>query len=346
MKNFKKTIIVIMSLTTINNLLSDDIKLSADQVVTLQEQSFFDQWEILAAGDVTLISPKQIQFISTSIIPYITNDQIIKLTISQIQALTSAQIQALTPGQISALTVPDSSGSSVVNQIGAFTQVQIQSFTKKQIYGLSADHLAIIFDLLSEEQIAYLNSDQIQNLPTDQLTSMKLDQLGSFTVEQITDLTPYQLSQILTASTTTPQTSILSNLTDSQISGISVSQINGMPGNQRAELFNILSNQTDSENPNRLTQIEAVSQGGVATGPDIKIKDKSNDPEYKTASIEKIHAPGVKSLYDVNKASGLAQVNEKSEKDLKAMGRGLSGKTKAEKKMNKQTRKNLGIKKK
>ncbi|MBP6869636.1 hypothetical protein KBC04_02035 [Candidatus Babeliales bacterium] len=285
----------------------------AEYIAPLQEQSFLDQFQTLAAGGIAQITVAQIPTISTSVIPFITNDQITQFIVAQIKVFTINQIAAFTPGQISAFTVPNSQNSAIINQIGAFTDNQIQTLKNNQVQGLTADQLLIIFDRLSLDQIKALTVNQIQTLPIDQLTSMTEAQLGAFSPEQIEFFTPNQLALIMTVKTKT----ILENLSPIQTSGISAAQINGMLPNQRTLLFNMLSIQTNSQNPNRANQLEILS--GIDTITKTIKKPSENEPQYAGSTLDKQTG-----FYEVNKQTGLAVSNDTATKNL---NKGFSKKT-------------------
>lgn len=200
---------------------------------SLQEQSFIDQFNTLAAAGIAEISLRQIPTIPTSLFHVITNDQIIQFTTTQIPAFTATQIPAFTPSQIAAFTAP--SETNFTNQMAAFTAPQIAAMAAEQIAAMSMNQLNIILPKLSIIQVQALTLAQIQALTINAL----LTQLDNLTEEQVHFITLPQIAALgilpatppVAGSTVTPPAAIasqISNLAPAQFLSLSSAQIQTM----------------------------------------------------------------------------------------------------------------------
>jgi len=153
------------------------------QIVTLQQQSFIDQFNALAAAGVANISTAQIAAISTSIIPFISNDQIIQFTPTQITAFTVQQIPAFLPSQIAVFTP---------TQMVVITAAQVAALTAAQINAMSNSQLEEVMPDFSVTQVQSMLMPKIQGLSNASLTTM----LANLTKDQVQFITPAQITEL------------------------------------------------------------------------------------------------------------------------------------------------------
>ncbi len=332
--NFMKKNLQVMLLTGIymgatTELLQADEKDNKyqAQMVTLQQQSFIDQFNCLAAAGVANISTAQIATISTSIIPFISNDQIVQFTPTHIAAFTVQQIPAFLSSQIAAFTTA---------QMVAITAIQVAALTPAHINAMSNSQLEEVMPDFSVTQIQSMVMPKIQDLSNASLTTM----LANLTEDQVEFITPAQITalgitiaprisdlspaQFLSLSQVQIQAMTLQNITD-QLGNISTTQIGYLSIDQLKTITTALINlmtkdqlnafQTRLQDPLLIaaypqlgTQLSSIDDApGTGVDLDIAKKKKNKGPKYAGSQVDKDTG-----VYYANKKSGLQKANKKT----------------------------------
>jgi hypothetical protein len=270
-----------------------------NMIISLQQQSFIDQFQALAAAGIKEITPKQIATISPSVIPAIFNEYVQQFNQSQIAALTIDQIKAFLPSQVRALTP---------SQLTNLSETQIAALEQRHFQGMTVNQINVIVKKMAKLQIQYLlpehimilsigtlidrmedfSQDQVEQLTSAQIVDLKdkiAPQIGNLLPKQFAILTDAQL-QLMTIEQITKQLPFLTAkqigaLVAVQVSKITADQINLMTIVQLKALKALLEDATKittANNPNVINQIalvtQAIDDADLTCGEINAIKDK------------------------------------------------------------------------
>jgi hypothetical protein len=179
----------------------------AEAAINASQQSFIDQFKVLAGAGVANITNLQIPTIPTSVISFITNNMLIQFTPAQIALFTPNQIAALTPGQTSALTTA---------QVTSLSSAQVAAMSPQQVAAMPGAQLAIILPKIIVAQTQALVANQIQYLSSAALAT----QLPNLVNRQIPYILVSQIQSLAPAALATITETQINNMTKAQLTAI------------------------------------------------------------------------------------------------------------------------------